>query len=135
VLLPHLLQNALIGFVLGAAATLLFWILDRIRAGRQRQDELWESCKVAMKDLEILMRNPETRAGDIRVARTHYPIDLWRTILKEREGFLLLERAEGTYSSVEHFGNQFSADASSEKRTRCLLAQSEWASARVAFAN
>ena len=127
--------NALVGFVLGVAATLLFWIPDRIRAGRQRQDELWESWKVAMKDLEILMWNPETRAGDIYVARTRYPIDLWRTILKERDGFLLLERAEGAYASVEHFGNEFSADASSEESARFLLAQSEWASARVAFTN
>jgi hypothetical protein len=38
--------NALVGFVLGVVASLLFWIPDRIRAGRQRQDELWESWKV-----------------------------------------------------------------------------------------
>ena len=127
--------NALVGFALGVAATLLFWIPDRIRAGRLRQDEFWESWKVAMKDLEILMWNPETRAGDIYVARTRYPIDLWRTVLKEREGFLLLERAEGAYATVEHFGDQSPSDASSEKRERFQLAQSEWASARVAFAN
>ena len=127
--------NALVGFLLGVAAMLLFWIPDRMRAGRQRQEELWESWKVAMKDLEILMWKPETRADDIYVARARYPIDLWRTVLTERGGFLLLERAEGAYSSVEHLGNQISADASPEKRARFLRAQGEWSSAREAFAN
>lgn len=127
--------NALVGFAMGVAATLMFWIPDRIRAGRQRQEEVWESWKVAMKVLELLMWNPRMRSGDIYVARTRYPIDLWRSILKEREGFFLLERAEGAYASVEHFGRALTANSPSEQQARFLEAQGEWSSARVAFAN
>lgn len=127
--------NALIGFALGVVATLVFWIPDRIRAQRQRRREIWESWKVAMMDLELLMWKPETRAYDIHVARSRYPIDLWRAVLTEREGFILLERAGSAYSSVEYFANRFSADASPENSARFKRAESEWSTARAAFAN
>ena len=127
--------NALVGFALGVVATLLFWIPDRIRAGRQRRAETWESWKVAMKDLELLMWKPETRGADVYVARTRYPIDLWRAVLDDREGFMLLERAEGAYPSIEHYASRFASDPSPENNTRFLRAQDEWQAGRVAFAN
>jgi len=127
--------NVLVGFALGVAATLAFWIVDRARGGRQRRAETWESWKVAMSDLEFLMWKPETRSSDIFVARSRYPIDLWRAILTDREGFRLLERVEGAYSSVEYFAAQRVADPSPEKIERFARAESEWSDARTAFVN
>lgn len=128
--------NALAGFVFGVLTTLMFWIPDRIRATRERRRDLWEEWKVAMKDLELVAWKPETRGGDFYVARSRYPIDHWRAVLPEREGFILLEQLEGSYPAVEHFGKQYVADPSdSVNAERFRQAERRWNDARAAFAN
>lgn len=127
--------NALAGFGFGVLTTLMFWIPDRIRAARERRRDLWEAWKVAMKDLELLSWKPETRGVDFHIARSRYPIDHWRSVLPEREGFILLEQLEGSYPAVEHFANQFAADRSGISEERFRWAERRWSDARVAFAN
>jgi hypothetical protein len=127
--------NALIGFGFGVLTTLMFWIPDRIRARRERRRDIWEAWKVAMRDLEFVAWKPETRSADFHVARSRYPIDHWRAVLNDREGFVLLEQLETSYPSVEHFANQFSADPSATNEQLFRRAETRWAEARVAFAN
>lgn len=127
--------NALVGFGFGVLATLMFWIPDRGRANRERHDDLWEEWKVAMKDLELVAWKPETRSADFHIAVSRYPIDRWRTVLPEREGFILLEQLEHSYPAVESFGNQFAADPSDINEERFRAAERRWSDARVAFAN
>lgn len=129
-------SNALAGFGFGVLTTLMFWIPDRIRETRERRRDLWEAWKVAMKDLELVAWKPETRSVDFHIARSRYPIDHWRAVLPEREGFILLEQLEGSYPSVEHFGNQFAADPLDEViADRFRRSERTWSDARVAFAN
>jgi hypothetical protein len=113
----------------------MFWIPDRIRAKRQRHAEMWEEWKVAMKDIELLTWKPETRNRDIYVARTRYPLDLWRSVLKEREGFQLLERLEAAYSTIEYFADKRSSNPPSATYFQFEQAETAWNDARVAFAN
>lgn len=127
--------NALAGFGFGVLTTLMFWIPDRIRAKRERRRDVWEEWKVAMRDLELVAWKPETRSADFHVARCRYPVDHWRTILPDREGFILLERLETSYPSVEHFYQQFAAEPSEVNTERFRRAESAWIEARVAFAN
>ena len=127
--------NALTGFCFGVVTTLMFWIPDRIRAIRQRHAELWESWKVAMKEIELLTWKPETRNRDIYIARTRYPIDLWRTVLKEREGFHLLEQLEMAYSTVEHFAEKRSIKPPTASYLEFEQAETFWNDSRIAFAN
>ena len=88
-----------------------------------------------MKDLELVSWKPETRGADFHTARSRYPIDHWRTVLTEREGFILLEHLEGSYPALEHFTNQLAADRSDINEERFLSAKRRWSDARVAFAN
>jgi hypothetical protein len=127
--------NALVGFGLGVVTTLLFWIPDRIRSERLRRAEAWESWKVAMKDLELLAWKPETRSNDLYVARARYPIDLWRAVLRDREGFHLFEKLEQSYWSVEYRADQLTANSSDETMANFAEAEARWLAARVAFAN
>lgn len=127
--------NALIGFVFGILATLIFWIPDRKRAKRERRLDMWEEWKVAMRDLELVAWKPETRTADFHIARNRYPIDHWRKVLPDREGFILLEQLETSYGSVEHFGKEFAADPSDTNTERFRRAERTWCDARVAFAN
>lgn len=127
--------NALAGFVFGVLTTLMFWIPDRIRATRQRRRDLWEEWKVAMQELELVAFKPETRGIDFHIARSRFPVDHWRAVLPEREGFILLEKLEGSYPSVEHFGNQFAADPSDINAERFRRAERTWNDARIAFIN
>lgn len=127
--------NALTGFGLGFLTTLMFWLHDRRRAKRERHDDLWEEWKVAMKDLELVAWKPETRSADFHVAVSRYPIDRWRAVLPEREGFILLEELEHSYPAVEHFGNQFAAGPSEINEERFRSAERRWNDARAAFAN
>ncbi|WP_415853475.1 hypothetical protein [Sinomonas sp. G460-2] len=127
--------NALVGFGSGVLTTVMFWIPDRIRATRQRRDEIWESWKIAMKDIELLMWRRETRTRDIYEARSRYPIDHWRSVLKEPEGFTLLEQVEAAYSSVEHFANLLAVGGTPENRARFVRAESDWNAARTALSN
>lgn len=127
--------NALTGFCFGVVTTLMFWIPDRIQAKRQRRAEMWETWKVAMKEIELLTFRPETRSRDIYVARTRYPIDLWRTVLKERDGFQILERLEVAYSTVERFAEKRSTNPPSASYFEFEQAETDWNDARIAFAN
>ena len=127
--------NALIGFCFGVVTTLMFWIPDRIRAKRQRHAEMWEAWKVAMKDIEVLTWKPETRNRDIYLARTRHPLDLWRTVLKERDGFQLLERLERAYSTMEYIAEKRSANPPSATYFQFEQAETAWNDARIAFAN
>lgn len=127
--------NALAGFGFGVLTTLMFWIPDRIRATRQRRADLWETWKVAMKELELLALKPGTRGADFYVARSRYPVDDWRTDLPEREGFILLEQLQGSYPAVEHFANQFAAEPSDSNSERFAQAERRWNDARIAFVN
>lgn len=127
--------NALTGFCFGVVTTLIFWIPDRIRAKRQRHAEMWEAWKVAMKDIELLTRKPETRSEDIYVARTRHPIDLWRTVLNERDGFELLERLEKAYSTFEYFTKRRSTNPPSTTYFQFEQAETAWNEARTAFVN
>lgn len=120
--------NALTGFCFGVVTTLIFWIPDRIRAKRQRRAEMWEAWKVAMKDIELLTWNPETRNRDIY-------IDHWRTVLKERDGFQLLERLEMAYSTVEYLAEKRSTKPPSATYLQFEQAETAWDEARIAFAN
>ncbi|KHL01610.1 hypothetical protein [Sinomonas humi] len=88
-----------------------------------------------MKDLELVAWNPQTRGGDFHIAASRYPIDRWRAVLPEREGFTLLEHLEHSYSAVEHVGSQFAADPSDVNKERFKAAERRWSDARVAFAN
>jgi hypothetical protein len=127
--------NAITGFGFGVLTTLMFWIPDRIRAKRERRRDVREEWKVAMRDLEFVAWKPETRSADFHVARSRYPIDHWRTVLDDREGFVLLEQLETSYSSVEHFGKEFVADPSVRNEQLFRNAETRWLEARVAFAN
>lgn len=127
--------NALAGFGFGVVTTLMFWIPDRIRATRERRRDLWEAWKVAMRDLELVAWKPETGSDDFHIARSRYPIDHWRAVLPDREGFILLEQLETSYPSVEHFHKQFAADPSDSNEERFRRAERRWIEARVAFAN
>lgn len=127
--------NALTGFVFGILATSIFWILDRKRSKRERRLDMWEEWKVAMRDLEFVAWRPETRSADFHMARSRYPIDHWRKVLPEREGFILLEQLETSYPSVEQFGKEFAVDPSPINEDRFRSAERRWIDARVAFAN
>lgn len=127
--------NALTGFGFGVLTTLMFWIPDRLRAKRERRRDIWEQWKVAMRDLEFVAWKPETRSVDFHIARSRYPIDHWRKILNDREGFVLLEQLETSYPSVEHFAKQFTADPSSRNEHLFRSAETRWQEARIAFAN
>ncbi|WP_133832919.1 hypothetical protein [Arthrobacter sp. AG258] len=127
--------NALTGFGFGVFTTLMFWIPDRLRAKRERRRDIWEQWKVAMRDLEFVAWRPETRSADFHIARSRYPIDHWRKILNDREGFVLLEQLETSYPSVEHFSQQFAADPSARNEQLFRSAEARWQEARVAFAN
>lgn len=127
--------NAIIGFLLGIGATLPFWIHDRLHARLERHRDLWAAWKVAMKEIELLMWKPETRASDLYIARTRFPIDHWRTVVDDRTGFVLLERLERAYASIEHFGNQYRQLPSRDTQNRFFAARDEWTAARIDFAN
>jgi hypothetical protein len=127
--------NALVGFGFGVLTTLMFWIPDRRRAKGERRRDLWEEWRVAMKDLELVAWKKETRSADFHIAVSRYPIDHWRTVLLEREGFILLEQLEHSYPAVEHFGYAFTADPSDVNEERFRAAERRWSDARVAFAN
>ena len=59
----------------------------------------------------------------------------WRTVLKERDGFQLLERLEVAYSTVEHFAEKRSTNPPSATYLQFEQAETAWNDARVAFAN
>lgn len=127
--------NALTGFAFGVLTTLMFWIPDRIRAKRERQRDIWEDWKLAMRDLEFIAWKPETRSAEFHVSRSRYPIEHWRSVLSDREGFVLLEQLEAAYPQVEHFGKQLVTDPSASNEQRFRAAETGWAEARIAFAN
>jgi hypothetical protein len=89
--------DLLIGFALGVAGTLLFWIPDRRRARRATEAE-WTR---AARQIEVLVLDPQTRGGALRTLTQSMPIDHWRSQLGPSD-FRLLEKLEGAYWRAQH---------------------------------
>jgi hypothetical protein len=92
----------LIGLVLGVLATLVFWLIDRAHARRQRKQDAEDAWRGVAKEIELLIFKLDTRVSDIDAARARYPIDTWRAILGP-DSFRLLEQLENAYGTSERF--------------------------------
>lgn len=127
--------NALVGFVLGVAATLVFWFIDRARARRERRAEVWDAWKSAAKEIELMLGRPTTTAGSLYLARVKYPVDTWRAILGP-DSFRQLEDLQRSYGALEYWARTLSENpADPELQAKFDSAMQERKEAMIAFAN
>jgi hypothetical protein len=101
--------NAIVGFVLGIAATCVFWAIDRRHAKRLRRLDALDSWKGAAKEIELLLWSKTTTSWMLYEARVKYPIDTWRSILGP-DDFRSLEEVENAFQTVEHLESKIATN-------------------------
>ncbi|CAN5123953.1 hypothetical protein BH11ACT5_BH11ACT5_02600 [soil metagenome] len=127
--------NALVGFILGVACTVVVWVIDHGREKAQRRDDAMDEWKTAAKQIELLTYKRETTAGDLYLERVRYPVDRWRAILGPDAGFRLLDNLEGAYQNTEGTLKLYVENETEEAHLRFQAAAQERQQALVAFAN
>lgn len=132
---PNLIVGGLIGAVLGAGVTVLFWLVDRARARRTRIDDARDEWERAAQRIESVILLKASTAADVYRTVAEYPIDRWRRVLGPHD-FRVLENVQRVYVLLESTAEVMKSDPQNPvARRQFRSVEGAWRTACVEFVN